>query len=70
MRVCALQGLLYLLQGPPEDSPPLVSLAAAYIQGHSLRMWRGGAPAEDISEEHEVGREGPLWICCHNLTFT
>lgn len=31
VRSCAVQGLLYLLQGPPEDSPPLIMLAANYI---------------------------------------
>lgn len=31
VRTCAVQGLLYLLQGPPEESPPLVMLAANYI---------------------------------------
>lgn len=31
VRTCAVQGLLYLLQGPPEHSHPLVMLAANYI---------------------------------------
>lgn len=50
VRSCAVQGLLYLLQGPPEDSPPLIMLAANYIlkyndgksrecEGHEVGVW-------------------------------
>ncbi|ROT64935.1 Huntingtin [Penaeus vannamei] len=50
VRTCAVQGLLYLLQGPPEESPPLVMLAANYIlkyndgksrecESHEVAVW-------------------------------
>nr|XP_045607422.1 huntingtin-like isoform X3 [Procambarus clarkii] len=50
VRTCAVQGLLYLLQGPPEESPPLIILAASYIlkyndgksrecESHEVAVW-------------------------------
>ncbi|KAG7155913.1 Huntingtin-like [Homarus americanus] len=50
VRTCAVQGLLYLLQGPPEESPPLIILAANYIlkyndgksrecESHEVAVW-------------------------------
>ncbi|XP_050730332.1 huntingtin-like isoform X2 [Eriocheir sinensis] len=48
VRSCAVQGLLYLLQGPPEDSPPLIILAANYIL-----KYNDGKSRE--CESHEVG---------------
>ncbi|XP_076067326.1 huntingtin isoform X2 [Oratosquilla oratoria] len=55
VRTCALQGLLYLLQGPPEHSPPLINLAANYI----LKYYNDGKSQE--CESHEIA-VWELWV--------